>query len=541
MIIDIEDKVEEITPLTVDKYLDKVNYKEMNTGNYTPSVFALKFVNFIKLVNGDEGEENTTPVMHYKMLDNIQGKKSKTINLCFRGSSKTTLMGEYLILYIAVFGSIPGFGKLDGILYISDTIENGVKTLRQSLEARYWRSDFLQSWLPKIKFTENYIEFCNKENIRTGLKMFGAKSGLRGTKIFSKRPTLAILDDLVSDEDSNSEAAMKKISDTIYSGLINALHPKKNKIIWNGTPFNKMDVLYQAVESGGWDVNVYPVCEVFPCKKEDFNGGWEDRFSYEKIKELYNFFKKNKKLNSFNQELMLRISSKEERLIQDEEIQWYLRKSLLQAKHNFNFYITTDFATSSKQSADNNVISVWAVNNLEQFFWVDGIVKKQSMDKTLDDLFTLVQKYLPQSVGLEISGQQGAFISWIQEKMMSKNVYFNIAKEKGTNHFGIRPTSDKLSRFNMAVPLFTHGKIFFPKELEDTERMNQFMSEITLATQHGLKGKDDCLDTISMLNYINIIAPSINSSLSIEHTENVYSFSRIRKDEEGGYSTYLIN
>ena len=40
---------------------------------------------------------------------------------------------------------------------------------------------------------------------------------------------------------------------------------------------------------------------------------------------------------AFYQELMLRISSDDERLVQDDEIRWYQRKSLLKNKHNFNF------------------------------------------------------------------------------------------------------------------------------------------------------------------------------------------------------------
>lgn len=56
-----------------------------------------------------------------------------------------------------------------------------------------------------------------------------AKTGLRGTKIFGKRPKIAILDDLVSDEDSTSLASMEKIKDTVYKGVNHALDPTKRK------------------------------------------------------------------------------------------------------------------------------------------------------------------------------------------------------------------------------------------------------------------------------------------------------------------------
>lgn len=499
---------------TVDDWLDDVDYAHLNDGNYIPSAFALNFMNFIKLVNGAEGESHQTPVVHLKMLDKIAGKKGRIANLCSRGLGKTTLMFEYLAPYVGVFGGIEGFGSVDGIIYVSDSMDNGVKSARKNIEFRYDNSEFLQHWLPKATFTDPYIEFENREGHKLGIKMFGAKTGLRGTKIFGKRPVLAILDDLVSDDDAKSKANMQAIKDTVHKGVNYALDPTRRKIVFNGTPFNKEDILYEAVESGAWDVNVWPICEKFPCSKEDFNGAWEDRFTYEFIKEEYEAALMAGKVSAFNQELMLRISSDEERLIQDDEIGWYSRKSLLNNRGRFNFYITTDFATSDKETADYSVISVWAYNNNGDWFWVDGVCARQTMDKSIDDLFRLVSEYHPMSVGIEITGQQGAFIKWIQQEMMNRNIYFNLAREKNT--IGIRPITNKLSRFNLVVPLFKAGKMYFPDEMRESSIMNEFMSEIRLATVNGLKGKDDCLDTISMLQNMNPWKPSEETVMTQE-------------------------
>lgn len=266
---------------TVDQWLNEVDYHWLNDGTYQPTPFALKMVTFIKLVNGDQGESHPSPVVHMAMLDKIVGKKNRVANLCARGLGKTTLMIEYLFLYIAVFGEIEGFGEISGMIYVSDSMENGVKSARQNIEFRYNNSEFLQHWIPEIKFTDNYITATNRDGHMLGMKMFGAKTGLRGTKIFGKRPTFAVLDDLVSDEDATSKATMDKIKDTVYKGVDYALDPTKRKIVFNGTPFNKSDILYEAVESGSWEVNVWPICEKFPCTREEFRGAWEERFSYD--------------------------------------------------------------------------------------------------------------------------------------------------------------------------------------------------------------------------------------------------------------------
>ena len=497
---------------TVDQWLDAVDYSILNDGNYVPSTFALNFMNFIKLVNGAQGESHKTPVVHLKMLDKIGGKKERVANLCSRGLGKTTLMVEYLVLYLAVFGEIEGFGKVDGMIYVSDSMDNGVKSARKNIEFRYENSDFLKEWIPEAKFTDNYLEFKNKDGKLLGVKMFGAKTGLRGTKIFGKRPVLAVLDDLLSDDDAKSKAAMVAIKDTVYKGVDYALDPTRRKILFNGTPFNKDDILYEAVESGAWDVNVWPICERFPCSREEFRGAWEDRFTYDYVAEQYRVSALSGKLAAFNQELMLRISSEEERLVQDSEIRWYSRQSLLKNRGRFNFYITTDFATSDRETADFSVISVWAYNANGDWFWVDGVCERQTMDKTVNDLFRLVSEYRPQQVGIEITGQQGAFIHWLQQEQMTRNIWFTFAQEKGKP--GIRPTVNKLSRFNLVVPLFKAGKIYFPEEMKASKILGEFMSQISLATINGLKGKDDCLDTISMLMHLTPWKPTEDTPMA---------------------------
>lgn len=523
--------------MTVDDWLDGVDYNLLNNGAYVPSAFALNFMNFIKLVNGEEGESHKTPVVHLKMLDKIAGPGQQIANLCARGLAKTTLMFEYLVPYVAFYGGIEGFGKIDGIIYVSDSMDNGVKSARQNLEFRYHTSDFLQTWLPEYSFTDKYITLGSADGNKVGVKMFGAKTGLRGTKIFGKRPKLAILDDLVSDDDAKSQVSMQSIKDTIDKGVNYALDPTMRKTVFNGTPFNKSDILYEAVESGAWDVNVWPVCEQYPCTKEEFNGAWEDRFTYEFVAEQYRLAELAGKLHAFNQEMMLRISSSEERLVQDSEIRWYSRKSLLNNRGKYNFYITTDFATSDKQTADYSVISVWAYNSNGDWFWVDGVCARQTMDVSIDDLFRLVSEYRPQSVGVEITGQQGAFIQWLMREQMHRNIWFNFTQEKGSP--GIRPITNKLSRFNLVVPMFKAGKMYFPEELKKSKILEIGLGQIKLATINGLKGKDDFLDTIAMLMNMNPWKPSEDAGMT-KGKDQHWDMDDDDSEDESDLSSYII-
>jgi len=487
---------------TVDQWLDDVDYNPDPT--YIPSIFALEFVNFIKLVNGSEGEENKTPVLHYKMLDAIAGPDMSIINMLYRGSAKTTLMGEYLFLYLGVYGEIPGFGKVDIAIYVSDSIENGVKNMRKNLEYRWENSEFLRKYIPKTRFTDVRYEFENIAGKKLIVKGYGAKTGVRGAKEMGKRVDLALLDDLMSDEDARSATIIASIEDTVYKAIDYALHPKKSKTIWNGTPFNQNDPLYKAIESGAWAVSVYPVCEHFDenTTEETFRGAWSDRHDFAYVKRQYEKAKAAGKLDSFMQELMLRITSDEDRLVRETDMnKWFESDDVMGREHNYNFYITTDFATSEKQRADYSVISCWAYNSNEEWMLIDGEIGRNLMDKNIDLLFDMVVRYNARSVGIEVTGQQGAFVTWIRKEMHKRNTYFTIVE--------VRPTSDKLRRFHNIVPMFRQGKMWFSKDLVGTKFLTEVRNELERATVSGFKSRhDDAIDTISMLTEMKPWRPS---------------------------------
>lgn len=526
---------------TVDEWLNSVDYGTLVGPDYVPSEFALNFVNFIKLVNGAEGESNKTPVVHLRMLDELAGDRDRLANLCHRGLGKTSVFAEYLFLYIATFGGIEGFGDITGAIYVADSMENGAKSLRKNIEYRYYNSEFMQKYVPTVFFTDPFMEFTNADGHQFGLKLYGAKSGLRGTKIYGKRPVLAVMDDLVSDDDAKSKASMEAIKHTVYRGVDHALDPTRKKIVFCGTPFNKNDILYEAVESGGWYVNVFPICEKFPCTKEEFKGSWEDRFSYDFVKTQYDFAVATGQVASFNQELMLRITSDEDRLILDSDINWYKRSHLIANKGSFNFYVTTDFATTEKTSGDYSVVSVWALNNNGDWFWVDGICKRQLMDKNINDLFRLCQIYQPQSVGIEVTGQQGGFVPWIQEQMLIRNIWFNLASDNNSNKPGIRPNTNKMQRFNTVIPWFKSNKMFFPEEMRKEIPMVEMYEELSTATVDGFKSKhDDFIDTISMLSSLKTWRPSQDSGGTIQADDGFWGIEDVAQDTVSSMGSYLV-
>jgi predicted phage terminase large subunit-like protein len=509
-----------LPPKTLDDYLNEVNYHDYS--GYVPTAFALTMLNFIKLCTDGKGKEYPTPIAHLKIFDSyVLPKAPYVVNACARGFGKSTL-NMYVLLYLAVYGEFLGgdLGKVDMALYIADSMENNIKTMRKNLQNNLFNSKFLRSCFkfertdggPVTSIIENEATFVRKDGSVFSIVFVGAKGGFRGSNRNDARPKLAILDDLIGDNDANSAIVMQSIQDLVDYALLFGLHPQQFKVIWSGTPFNSKDPFVKAIESGLWVVNVYPLAEKVEIgmPKEEFFGGWDTFHPYEAVMTKRMLCDRPDKVGAFNREAMLRIIAAENRLVTDEEIQWYRLPQLLAQKHCYNFYITTDFATSEKETSDFSVISVWAVNAGGDWYYVDGICQRQLLDTSIEDLFRLVQKYKPLLVGVEISGQQYGFVSWLKQEMIRRQVFFNFARNQGSSKDGILPNTNKMTRFMSVLPLFKSDKVYFPTELKTTPQIVEALDELSKATAEGFKSKhDDFIDTISMLGFMNPILPDV--------------------------------
>ena len=230
-------------------------------------------------------------------------------------------------------------------------------------------------------------------------------------------------------------------------------------------------------------------------------------------------YKNAGKAQDFYQEYMLEITDLTTLLVEEDDIKWYDVSLVASNKKAYNFYISTDFATSTKKSADFSTIGVWAVNNNNDWLLVDGQAKRQTMQDNIDDLFKYVLKWKPLSVGIESSGQQGGFISIMEEMMVKRNIWFTFAKKAGSKDLGIRPTKDKVHRFITGVqPKFKQNKVWLPiPELLVSTNNNLFelveelvneLSKFTLAGGVKSLKHDDAIDLLNQLSEMELYPPS---------------------------------
>jgi len=483
--------------------------------SYIPSEEAVKLIAFIR---ASGIEDNANAEIHYRLCDKFFGTDKQVLIESFRGSAKSTMM-EWFIIYAAAMGKVANFGKVEFIAFIGDSAENGVKNFFRNIAGKIDRSDFLQSLIKIQRKTDNELELVNDDGNQLNIKGYGMKTNIRGVRYRGVRPDIVVMDDVTTNDALTSETIQNTIDDNFYKAIVPALHPTRYRIFVIGTPISQKDILYQLSENPSWTVHKFPICEKYPCKKSEFEGNWPDRFPYDAVKEKYDMYKAAGKTQDFAQEYMLELLDLNDLLVEESDIKWFDPTTVKNNKQAFNFYITTDFATSTKKSADYSVISVWAINNNGDWMLIDGQCLRQSMQDNLDDLFKYVQRWSPISVGIESSGQQGGFLSILEDMMVRRNVWFTLASKRGSKEPGIRPTSDKVTRFVTGVqPMFKQGKVWFPRP-ELTEKMQprlyelveeglSELSKLTLAGGVASLKHDDVIDTINQLSEIDLIKPS---------------------------------
>ena len=476
---------------------------------------SLKFIAFIRAAGV---EDNANAIIHYKLADKYFGTDKQVLIESFRGSAKSTLM-EWFVIYAAAQGKIHNFGEVSFMAFIGDSAENGVKNFFRNVVGKIDRSEFLQSVITIQRKTDSEMELVNADGHQLNVKGYGMKTNIRGVRYQGARPDIVILDDVTTNEALTSETIQNTINDNFYKAVVPALHPTKYRIYVIGTPISERDLLHQLSENSSWTVHKFPICTKYPCKEEDFEGNWTDRFPYHAVKEKYDMYKSSGKEQDFAQEYMLDLVDLSTLLVEETDIKWFDPSTVSKGSGAYNFYISTDFATSTKKSADFSTIGVWAVTSNSDWMLVDGQCKRQTMQENIDDVFKYVQKWNPLSVGIENSGQQGGFLSIMEEMMFKRNVWFSFAKKPGSKDPGIRPIKDKVHRFVTGVqPKFKQNRVWFPKPeitektnyplFELVEEMTHELAKFTLAGGVSSLKHDDAIDLLNQLSEMEIYTPS---------------------------------
>jgi hypothetical protein len=499
---------------------------------YVPTAESIKFISFIRMSGN---ESNASPIAHYKIGDALFSSEEKdwyTLIECLRGMGKSTLI-EYAVIYVAALGLWPNFGPVPFIVFLGASQDGNVKQFFKNVASKIENSPFLRELITVPRCVDNEIELINNKGVELIITGRGMNTNWRGVRSKTgKRPSILIADDILGNDVMTSATIRDTVETNWFNSALPALDPIRHKVFYIGTPLSDQDLLAKLKNSGSYNVIRFPLCPKFPVDKADFESIWPERFTYAYTLKMYDQFISTGKSRSFYTEYMLELTDLTALIVEPESIKWFDPSLITKNKHHYNFYIVTDWATSVKKKADFSCIAVFAIASNGAWFLVDGQAKRQTMQENLEDVFYYVRKWKPLSVGMETSGQQGGFLSIINTMMMEKNLWFQLARKRGSKEPGIRPTKDKLHRFVTGVaPMFEQGKIWLPQP--DTIRLSnpnllglvsEMEDEISKLTMTGgveALGHDDAIDLLNQLSEMELFPPSENSKPEINTPQGV--------------------
>lgn len=116
--------------------------------------------------------------------------------------------------------------------------------------------------------------------------------------------------------------------------------------------------------------------------------------------------------------------------------------------------MTIDPAISEKQSADYFAINVAGMDENYKIYVLDTLKGHWKVAESIDNIFTMYEKWHPSAVGLETVAYQKALKSWLEEKMRQRGIYFPITElKRNTNE-------SKEFRIKRLEPFYREGMVF---------------------------------------------------------------------------------
>ena len=474
-------------------------------------------------------DQNVTPRMHYQLFDELIGTPEQNVQaLVHRGGAKSTVMTNYLPLYVADTGELPYFGKITNLIVYSATIDQAIDQLR-GIRNIWDNSPTLSESLQlardkRGKVIADKVDYLALENLQGDvihIQAKGAGQSMRGTMKDGVRPELNIFDDILTDLILTSELERKKLLTWFYSTIANAVDITHYKKVVVGTPMVTDDLLMKMARGSVYKTVMFPIANEFPVPVEEMVTSWKDRFTPERVMTQFLEAKEMGAEGDFYREMMLEVVNDDMRVFKDEYFKEYEEKEMDFPFEEYNHFTSMDLAVSKKESGDFVVIITIAVNSAGHWFIRRIDCEKLDPSQTIDRLFQHIRAYKPIETRAEKAALQQVLDHFIEKKMLTEKIFFNYAALENNSN------QSKELRISALQPMMKMRKIHFPTDVCQIA-MAELYAELKGYTKEGkTTAHDDAMDCLAnFLDPYFVVAPSEDamfySSLSVQDVSGSY-------------------
>ena len=394
------------------------------------------------------------------ILDIYDFDQPKVLELIFRGGAKSTLLEEASVLLsclqIIKNGIIIGESetraaeRLTSIKYELETNEKLLDTFGP-LRSEPWTN--------------------TRALLNNGcyLQAYGRGQSLRGAKHLDQRPNFAFLDDIESEESTNTPEAIYKTMRWLTATLYPAL-AKEAFIRMAATPLHPNAACVQLAKDPSFLVHKIPV---YSYVNDTLTSSWPARFPLAQALQKKEEYERLGMAREFAQEYLCEAEHSETKAFDVTTIQ-------LQAQpHTYEpTVLIVDPARSTKASSSLTGYVVASLTNSRITVW-EAFGGTHRPSDIIDTIFSLSQRYNPTFIGVERDGLEEFIFQPLRSAMVERGIFLPIQP--------IKAPKNKLEFIRSLQPFITSGDLVSSKPLP----------QLTTQLQNFPSGKIDVLNALA--------------------------------------------
>lgn len=438
-----------------------------------------------------------SPEMHEEIGRRLYAPVRKNLILVFRDGAKTTLLRVFTAQRAA-------YAISRTIMFVSVSQDHSIHSIRWLKKAVEKNHNFRETFRlkPGKKWTDEWIEIENEAaGVSINILAAGITGQIRGFNLEDFRPDLIVADDILSDENTKTQAQRQKIAELFDGALYNSLAAETEapnaKIVLLQTPFHNDDLAMKASKDPSWHPAVFGILD------ENGESRWKEKFPTATVaaERDSSFLRGQKRL--WMREKMCQVVKEEETLLNSEKLRYWteLPQGLVK-------FMAIDPASSDSKRADQNVVMAIGIKGAAVYVLAFAASRNTMPDRASQQFFDIATRFPPiVRAGVESIAYQRVLAWYIEREMAARGIYVPIDRIQDQ-----RAKSDKILQHIPA--LLAYGNLYIHPSMTDlVQQMDEYDPN-----DDGVH--DDILDALSMA--IRTAGPVLKTPYTLEGEARVF-------------------
>lgn len=425
-----------------------------------------------------------SPAFHQAMDHLIDDPRYPLVSIeVFRGGAKTTRLRLHTAKRIA-------YKISKTILYVGKSQPHAARSLwwlRKQIERNTF---FAQTFglRPGAKWNDEEMQiYHGVEDDTIWVIGMGVTGSTRGINFDDFRPDLIICDDLVDEENANTQESRQKIYKLVHGSLKNSLAPRSenpySKMAILQTPLDVEDISQKAktnpefkcMRCGCWT----PETEDLPIDQRE--SAWPARWSSEELRAKYKAALANNELSLFAAEWECRLITPETSVFRQEWIRYFGEGEAEPepALHEMTVVMVVDpVPPPSEREVEKNLHgkdyeALVVVGKCRGKLYVLESSANRGHDPswTVQEFFRLASKWRPRRIKIESVAYQRTLVWLLRQAMMKVGRYWAIIEY-----------NDRRSKYNRIVDglkgVLSEGQLYVRREQSELIRQITYYSNV---------------------------------------------------------------